>query len=60
MGKVIRSQSALKPGDIVLHKNTFGNYGEGAITHVSIASDKKGKILHQSTSGGAPHETNMF
>ena len=60
MGKVIRSQSALKPGDIVLHKNTFGNFGEGAITHVSIASDKKGKILHQSTSGGAPHETNMF
>ena len=60
LGTVIRNSGSLKPGDIVLHKNTFGNYGPGAITHVSVASDKKGKILHQSTSGGPPTETNMF
>ena len=60
LGTVIRNSGSLKPGDIILHKNTYGNYGPGAITHVSIASDKKGKILHQSTSGGPPTETNMF
>ena len=60
LGTVIRNSGSLKPGDIVLHKNTYGNYGPGAITHVSIASDKKGKILHQSTSGGPPTETNIF
>ena len=60
LGTVIRNSGSLKPGDIVLHKNTYGNYGPGAITHVSVASDKKGKILHQSTSGGPPTETNMF
>ena len=60
LGTVVRNSGSLKPGDLVLHKNTFGNYGPGAITHVSVASDKKGKILHQSTSGGAPKESNMF
>jgi murein DD-endopeptidase MepM/ murein hydrolase activator NlpD len=60
MGAVVRSQSALQPGDIVLHKNTYGNYPTGAITHVSIASDKPGKILHQSTSGGPPKEGGIF
>jgi len=60
LGTVIRNSGSLKPGDIVLHKNTYGNYGPGAITHVSIASDKKGKILHQNTSGGPPTEQNMF
>lgn len=60
MGAVIRGQSALEPGDIVLHQNTFGPYPPGAVTHVSIASDKKGKILHQSTTGGAPKEGGMF
>lgn len=60
MGTVIRSAGALQPGDIVLHKNTYGNYPPGAITHVSIASDKKGKVLHQSTSGGAPKEGNIW
>jgi hypothetical protein len=60
MGAVIRSQSALQPGDVVLHKNTYGNYTPGAITHVSIASDKPGKILHQSTSGGAPKEGGIW
>lgn len=60
MGTVIRSASALQPGDIVLQKNTYGSYPPGAITHVSIASDKKGKILHQSTSGGAPKESGLF
>ena len=60
LGTVIKNSGSVKPGDIILHKNTYGNYGPGAITHVSIASDKKGKILHQSTSGGSPTETNMF
>ena len=60
LGTVVRNSGSIKPGDIVLHKNTYGNYGPGAITHVSIASDKKGKILHQSTTGGPPTETNMF
>lgn len=60
LGTVIRNSGSLKPGDIILHKNTYGNYGPGAITHVSIASDKKGKMLHQSTSGGPPTEQNIF
>ena len=60
LGTVVRNSGSIKPGDIILHKNTYGNYGPGAITHVSIASDKKGKILHQSTTGGPPTETNMF
>lgn len=60
MGTVIRSQSALQPGDVVLHKNTYGNYPPGSVTHVSIASDKAGKILHQSTSGGAPKEGGIW
>ena len=60
LGTVIRNSGSIKPGDVILHKNTYGNFGPGAITHVSIASDKKGKILHQSTSGGPPTETNMF
>ena len=60
LGTVVRNSGSLKPGDIILHKNTYGNYGPGAITHVSIASDKKGKMLHQSTSGGAPTEQNIF
>ena len=60
LGTVVRNSGSIKPGDVILHKNTYGNFGPGAITHVSIASDKKGKILHQSTSGGPPTETNMF
>ncbi len=60
MGAVIRSQAALQPGDIVLHQNTYGSFTPGAVTHVSIASDKSGKILHQSTSGGAPKESGIW
>lgn len=60
MGTVINSQSALQPGDVVLHKNTYGSYPPGSVTHVSIASDKPGKILHQSTSGGAPKEGGIW
>lgn len=60
MGAVIRSQSALQPGDVVLHQNTYGSFTPGAVTHVSIASDKPGKILHQSTSGGAPKEGGIW
>ena len=60
MGTVIKSQGSLIPGDIVLHKNTYGNYASGSITHVSIASDTKGKVLHQPTSGGPPKEGGIF
>lgn len=60
MGMVINSQSALQPGDVVLHKNTYGSYPPGSVTHVSIASDKPGRILHQSTSGGAPKEGGIW
>lgn len=60
MGQVIRNSSGLQGGDIVLQKNTYGSYPAGAITHVSIASDKAGSILHQSTSGGAPKESGLF
>ena len=59
LGAVIRSQSSLEGGDIVLHKNTYGNYPAGAITHVSIASED-GQIYHQSTSGGAPKKGGIF
>lgn len=60
MGAVVRNQSSLEPGDIVLHKNTYGNYPQGAITHVSIAAEDSGKIYHQSTSGGAPKKGGIF
>lgn len=60
MGTVIRNASQLEPGDIVLQKNTFGNFPTGAITHVSIASKNKGKIYHQPTTGGAPKEGGLF
>lgn len=60
MGKVINSQSELQPGDIVLHKNTYGNFKPGSVTHVSIASEKKGKIYHQPTSGRSPNETSIW
>ncbi|UYA57505.1 NlpC/P60 domain-containing protein [Synechococcus phage S-CREM1] len=60
MGKVIKSQSELEPGDIVLHKNTYGNFKPGSVTHVSIASEKKGKIYHQPTSGRSPNETSIW
>jgi hypothetical protein len=59
MGTVVKSQSSLEGGDIVLHKNTYGNYPAGAITHVSIASGD-GQIYHQSTSGGAPKKGGIF
>ena len=59
MGAVIKSQGALEPGDIILHKNTFGNYPEGAITHVSIAAGD-GQLYHQSTSGGAPKKGGIW
>ena len=36
LGTVVRNSGSIKPGDIVLHKNTYGNYGPGAITHVSM------------------------
>jgi putative chitinase len=60
MGQVMNSIGQLQGGDIVLQKNTFGNYPKGAITHVSIASDQSGKILHQSTTGGPPKESGLF
>ena len=60
LGAVIRSQSALQPGDVVLHQNTYGSFPSGSVTHVSIASTNKGKIYHQPTSGGAPKEGGIF
>jgi len=60
LGAVIRSQSALQPGDVVLHQNTYGSFPRGSVTHVSIASANKGKIYHQPTSGGAPKEGSIF
>jgi len=60
LGAVIRSQSALQPGDIVLHQNTYGSFPTGSVTHVSIASANTGKIYHQPTSGGSPKEGGIF
>ena len=60
MGEVIGSQGNLQPGDIVLHRNTYGSYPAGAVTHVSIASEKKGKIYHQPTSGAPPTEGGIW
>jgi hypothetical protein len=60
MGEIIGSQGNLQPGDVVLHRNTYGNYPAGAVTHVSIASEKKGKIYHQPTSGAPPTEGSIW
>lgn len=36
VGQFIRNKAELKPGDLVAFKNTYGKYGDGAITHVAI------------------------
>jgi len=59
MGSVVKGQSALEPGDIVLHKNTYGNFPDGAITHVSIAAGD-GQVYHQSTTGGRPKKSSIW
>lgn len=40
IGEKITSLSGLQPGDIVMFKNTYGNFPAGVITHVGIVADK--------------------
>lgn len=47
-GTRIESIEALAPGDIVFLKNTYGNWADGVITHVGIATGS-GKYIHRGT-----------
>lgn len=51
MGTVKRSISALTPGDIMLWKDTYGNYVPGAITHVGIAGPGNSQFDHNKSRG---------
>lgn len=51
VGQIITDRSALKPGDIVTYRNTYGNFEPGAITHAGIYSGG-GQIVHRPTRSG--------
>lgn len=48
-GQKITDIKELKPGDLVFLKNTYGNWTEGVITHVGIATGN-GQYIHRMTS----------
>lgn len=48
IGKQIKAQVDLMPGDIVLFKNTYGDYPDGTITHVGIYTGN-GYFIHRPT-----------
>ena len=48
IGKKISNKKDLKEGDIILFKNTYGNYRDGTITHVGIYTGN-GKFVHRPT-----------
>ncbi|MBD3886279.1 N-acetylmuramoyl-L-alanine amidase [Phormidium tenue FACHB-886] len=48
VGQEISNQKDLQPGDIVLFRNTYGNYKTGVITHVGIYIGG-GEIVHRPT-----------
>lgn len=41
IGTVITNVNDLQPGDLVVFRNTYGNWERGAITHVAIVVSKK-------------------
>ncbi|WP_394172969.1 NlpC/P60 family protein [Thalassotalea litorea] len=47
-GRRINRIDALLPGDIVFLKNTYGDWADGVITHVGIATGS-GKYIHRGT-----------
>ncbi|WP_088330054.1 NlpC/P60 family protein [Lacimicrobium sp. SS2-24] len=48
-GQRIDSIEGLQPGDLVFLHNTYGNWAEGVITHVGIATGE-GEYIHRMTS----------
>lgn len=48
-GQRINDIDALEPGDLVFLQNTYGNWAEGVITHVGIATGN-GQYIHRMTS----------
>ena len=48
-GKKITTIADLQPGDLVFLKNTYGNWADGVLTHVGIATGE-GKYIHRMTS----------
>lgn len=42
------SRSEIRPGDLVLYQNTYGNYRSGVLTHVAIYVGQ-GSIVHRPT-----------
>lgn len=49
LGTKITSLDAIKAGDLVFFKNTYGNWAPGVITHVGIAVGN-GEYMHRMTS----------
>ena len=50
IGRIVRNPKQFKPGDIVAFQNTYGNWGDGVITHAGIYVGN-GQIVDQSTAG---------
>ncbi|NVK26086.1 MAG: C40 family peptidase [Gammaproteobacteria bacterium] len=48
-GQKIERIASLQAGDLVFFKNTYGNWAEGVITHVGIATGN-GEYIHRMTS----------
>jgi hypothetical protein len=48
IGEIIKNPKDLRPGDLVAFRNTYGNWGKGAITHVGIYVGD-GKIVDRGT-----------
>lgn len=48
-GEKISTITELKPGDLVFLQNTYGNWAEGVITHIGIATGN-GQYIHRVTS----------
>ena len=48
VGSRVPSLNEIQPGDIVMYKNTYGNYPEGTITHVGIY-EGNGMLIHRPT-----------
>lgn len=60
MGTVKRSISALTPGDIMLWRDTYGNYAPGAITHVGIAGEGNSQYDHGRATGWRKRSRNSL
>lgn len=50
VGPTVKDLSKLQKGDLVFYQNTYGDWEEGAVTHVGMATGN-GMVLHRSSDG---------